>query len=81
VLFFTVNFPHAKSKMNSNLDNGFYYNKAQKSNVDHKDENTSNEEDVVFNIMNSFKVAEIFSKDEYDLEYGHLAAIYNLDRE
>lgn len=53
--------------MESKYDYGFYVN---------PDKDSKSEGDVLFNIMNSFKVVEAFSESEYDLEYGYLPYIY-----
>jgi hypothetical protein len=44
--------------MDPNLDYGFYIN---------PDPSVQEEGDVIFNLMNSFKVVEEFSKTDYDL--------------
>jgi hypothetical protein len=53
VFFFTVNFPFQAEKMETKHDYGFYIN---------PDESMKPEGDVLFNIMNSFKVGEVYSK-------------------
>lgn len=69
-MLLTVNFP-SQDKLDPLNDYGYYIN---------PDQSTKEEGDVVFNILNTFKVVTIFSKTEIDLEYGHLSAIYHTNK-
>ncbi len=65
-MLFTVNFPNPE-RLDPLNDFGFYTN---------PDASTKEEGDVVFNVLNTFKIVTAFTKNEYDLEYGHLSALY-----
>lgn len=69
-MLFTINFP-SQEKLDPINDYGYYIN---------PDQSTKEEGDVVFNILNTFKVVNIFSKTEIDLEYGHLSVNYNANK-
>ena len=65
--FFTANFKYKHDKMEAKYDYGFYVN---------PEESAKAEGDVLFNIMNTFKVADSYGGGEYDLEYGYLPYVY-----
>lgn len=66
---FAVSFPNTLNKLDRSTDSGYYINpNPQKG-----------EADVLFNIMNSFKVVDQMDKD-YELEYGFLPTISHLDQ-
>ena len=67
-ILFTINFPYDYNKLNPAENNGFYI-------CQDADDEVKKQGDVLFNIMSSFKLSGNTGKNEYDLNYGELAAM------